>query len=73
MRVLAAAPQHAAARNNLANVLAERGCHAEAIEEARAALAAVSPADELVDAVRDTVAEIERAGSQAPQAAGRCE
>ena len=26
--LLAAAPQHAAARNNLANVLAERGCHA---------------------------------------------
>jgi hypothetical protein len=66
-KVLAATPQHAAARNNLANVLAERGCHAEALAEARAALAALAPSDELAPAIRDTVAEIERAaGAAAP-------
>jgi predicted double-glycine peptidase len=59
-QLLAAAPQHAAARNNLANVLAARGCAAEALGEARAALAAVAPTDELAAAVRDTVAELER-------------
>ena len=62
-RLLAAAPQHAAARNNLANALAERGCHAEALAEARAALAALSPSDELHAAVSDTVAVLERAAS----------
>jgi hypothetical protein len=59
-RLLEAAPQHAAGRNNLANVLAERGCIAEALAEARAALGALSPADELGDAVRDTVTQLER-------------
>ena len=39
-QLLAAAPQHVAARNNLANVLAEHGCQVEALAEARAALAA---------------------------------
>ena len=71
-QLLAAAPQHAAARNNLANVLAERGCHAAALAEARAALAALPPGDELGDAVRDTVAELERAAAAqagAPRAA----
>jgi tetratricopeptide (TPR) repeat protein len=59
-RLLVAAPQHAAARNNLANVLAARGCHAEALAEARTALAAVAADDELGAAIRDTVAELER-------------
>lgn len=63
--LLNAAPQHAAARNNLANILAERGCPAEALAEARTALAALSPADPLGDAVRDTVAELERAAASA--------
>ena len=72
-RLLAAAPQNAAARNNLANVLADRGCHDEALAEARAALAAVSPADELGAAVRDTVAELERATAQGGTPAARCE
>ncbi|HUQ51686.1 MAG TPA: PA2778 family cysteine peptidase [Gammaproteobacteria bacterium] len=68
-QLLAAAPQHAAARNNLANVLGARGCHAEALAEARSALAAVAPTDELGAAVRDTVAELERAAAAgAPQA-----
>lgn len=71
-RLLAAAPQHAAARNNLANVLAERGCRAEALVEARAALAALPPGDELGAAVRDTVAELERAAAESPEFAARC-
>jgi tetratricopeptide (TPR) repeat protein len=58
--LLAAAPQHAAARNNLANVLAARGCYGEALVEARTA-ADASAAAELGDAIRDTLGEIERA------------
>jgi len=58
-QLLAAAPQHAAAHNNLANVLAERGCYAHALEEARAASSTAVP--ELGDAIRATVSEIERA------------
>jgi hypothetical protein len=71
--LLAAAPQHAAARNNLANVLFARGCRADALVEARAALAALPPDDELRDAVLDTVAELERAAAGAPEHATRCE
>ena len=72
-RLLAAAPDNAAARNNLANVLADRGCRDEALAEARAALAAVSATDELGAAVRDTVAELERAAAQAEGPGARCE
>jgi hypothetical protein len=72
-RLLAAAPQNVAARNNLANVLAERGCRAEALAEANAALAALSPADELGAAVRDTLAELERAEAGASAQPARCE
>lgn len=72
-QLLAVAPQHAAARNNLANVLAERGCHGAALAEARAALSALSPGDELLPAVRDTVAEIERAAAEAGERAAHCE
>jgi hypothetical protein len=61
--LLEVAPQHAAARNNLANVLAERGCPIEAVAEARAALATLPPADPLGDAVRDTLTELERAAA----------
>lgn len=72
-RLLTATPQNAAARNNLANVLAERGCHEEALVEAHAALAAVSPADELSAAVRETVAELERAAAQPRGTKAHCE
>ena len=72
-RLLGAAPQHAAARNNLANVLAARGCHTQALAEARTALAAIEPSDELAAAVRDTVAEIERAAAQSQGPAASCE
>jgi hypothetical protein len=72
-QLLAAAPQHAAARNNLANVLAERGCGADALAEARAALAALAPGDELRGAVLDTVAELGRAAAAAAHPTARCE
>ena len=72
-RLVAAAPHNAAAHNNLANVLAERGCRAEALAEAQAALAVLEPTDELGAAVRDTVAELERAAAQGSVPAARCE
>lgn len=71
-RLLAAAPRHAAARNNLANVLAERGCHREALAEAQAALAAIEPGDELAAAVQDTVAELARAAAAPREPAMSC-
>ena len=70
-QLLTTAPHHVAARNNLANALAARGCRAEALAEARAALADVAPTDELAPAVRDTLAELEAAGSAAPAASCR--
>ncbi len=71
-QLVSSVPQHAAARNNLANVLAERGCRAEALTEARAALAAVAPGGELEAAVRDTVAELERSPAQPGASATGC-
>jgi hypothetical protein len=58
-RLLEIAPANAAARTNLANVLAEQGCVAQALVEARAALAAVSPDAALYAAIRDTVTTLE--------------
>ena len=70
-RVLAAVPTHAAARNNLALLLAERGCYAEAVTEARTALANVDPDEALRAAVADTVADLER--QAAFQSAAGCQ
>jgi len=72
-QLLAAAPRHAAARNNLANVLAARGCHTEALFEARSALAASAATDELRGAIRDTVNEIEREIAEGSAAAAGCQ
>jgi hypothetical protein len=63
-RLLARAPRHAAARNNLANALAGQGCYAEALAEAHAALSAVAPGDELYAAIRDTVDTLETSGAR---------
>jgi tetratricopeptide (TPR) repeat protein len=73
-RLLAQAPDHAAARNNLANILAEQGCHEHALREARSALARVEPDGVLHDAIRDTVASLERSSpsSSAPTRGSRC-
>jgi hypothetical protein len=68
--VLASVPQHAAARNNLALLLAERGCYTEALVEARAALADIELDDELREAIADTVADLERDAAQ--NAAASC-
>ena len=68
--LLVLSPEHAAARNNLANVLAERGCLDQALAEARTAFALVSSGDALYGAISDTVADIERAAPTAGSA--RC-
>jgi hypothetical protein len=59
-RLLEREPAHAAARNNLANALAEQGCVAAGLAEARAALADALPGDELYAAIADTVATLEK-------------
>lgn len=71
-RLLGANPEHAAARNNLANALAARGCYAEALAEARTALAGSDAPNELTGAIRDTVAEVERSIADNRAAAPSC-
>ena len=68
-RLLERDPGHAAARNNLANALAGKGCYAQALGEARAARSAVAAGDALYAAIDDTVATIERAAAAVPGAA----
>ncbi len=63
-------PDHAAARNNLAHVLAARGCAEAALAEARLALAATATTDPLYQAIRDTVARLETATHE--QTSGAC-
>jgi predicted Zn-dependent protease len=58
-KLLTRDPDHAAARNNLANVLFEQGCRTEALHEARAALDREPPGSEFHTAIEDTVREIE--------------
>ena len=57
-QLIALAPEHAAARNNLANVLAERGCYDQALSEARAALESIDPDSELYAAISETLTSI---------------
>lgn len=71
-RLLDLAPGHAVARNNLANVLAERGCRAEALSEARTALAATAIGEPWYADVRDTVESLERAGAPANVGSAAC-
>lgn len=63
-RLLAAAPDNAAARNNFANVLAEQGCLDAARREAEAALAGAL-ANPLREAIRDTLESISAAAAGA--------
>jgi tetratricopeptide (TPR) repeat protein len=63
--VLARDPDHAAARNNLANVLFEQGCRTEALQEARAALEREPSGGEFHAAIVDTVREIEESPPRA--------
>lgn len=67
-RLLELNPRHAAARNNLANALADEGCYAQALVEARTAREAVAPGDALYAAIEDSVATIERAAATASAA-----
>jgi hypothetical protein len=71
-RLIARSPRHAAGRNNFANVLAAQGCYDEARAEARAALALVSPGDELYASIEDTAATLERGGAR-DDARARCD
>src|SRR6185503_5449205 len=71
-RLLATNPHHAAARNNLANALAAQSCYAAALAEARAALADNAGFAELDAAIRDTVAELERAAAENRAASAAC-
>ncbi|HEY8519658.1 MAG TPA: PA2778 family cysteine peptidase [Gammaproteobacteria bacterium] len=71
-RLLERAPGDAAARNNLANVLADGGCLDAALREARAALAAAGADSPLAAAIEDTVASLERAQSVAGERRDAC-
>ncbi len=60
-RILGQTPANAAARNNLANVLAEQNCRTAALREAHEALSLVAHDDPLFPAINDTVATLEAA------------
>jgi tetratricopeptide (TPR) repeat protein len=73
--LLAEAPEHPAALNNLANVLAELGCRASARALALRALAAAQPGGEIAAAAADTLAglpanAVDGPGCDAPGAPG---
>lgn len=67
-RLLAVDPGHAAGHNNLANALFDAGCTAEGREEARRAVAALTPGSALERAIRDTArrAELEQPPAEPP-------
>jgi tetratricopeptide (TPR) repeat protein len=58
-RLLEIDPQHTAARNNLANILLEKGCVEEAAREANAALRTNGAYGEFAAAITATISEIE--------------
>lgn len=60
-RLLELDPGHAAGRNNLANVLLDKGCLDAAAREARQALALQGPDGDFVGAIAATIEEIEAA------------
>jgi len=68
-RVLAAQPDHAAARNNLANVLFDLGCRTDALYQARLALSQQSTDDDFYAAITDTLRRIETSPPLAPEPA----
>src|SRR5690554_6316401 len=68
LALLAIEPRHAAARNNLANMLAEGGCIESALREAKLALATIDASSPIREAIEDTVASMERlAGENAEE------
>jgi hypothetical protein len=60
-RLLTIEPEHAAARNNLANVLLDLGCREEALRQARLASAQPLPGGAFDAAIADTLLRIESA------------
>ena len=68
MALLAQEPGHAAGLNNLANLLADRGCQVAAHIMARQALEAATPGSAIAAAARDTLQRLEAARA-APGAA----
>lgn len=69
-RLLERAPANAAARNNLANVLAEQGCHAAALREARTALESIGKDSDLYASIADTMATLEANPARGPEPTG---
>jgi tetratricopeptide (TPR) repeat protein len=62
-RLIVLQPDHAAARNNLANILLDRGCRKEALLEARTALGLQSATGDFYTAIEDTIHRIESTSS----------
>ena len=69
--VLALDPDHAAARNNLANVLLDQGCVGEAHRQARLALRSQTPDGEFYSEIADTLRRIEQS-ENATMNSGAC-
>lgn len=66
-------PGHIAARNNLANMLAETDCVKHAMREAEAALGMTAPDSPLRAAVEDTLETISRRDREAAAAPSHCD
>ncbi|HMB73513.1 MAG TPA: PA2778 family cysteine peptidase [Gammaproteobacteria bacterium] len=60
-RAIEVKPEHAAARNNLANILLDQGCREAALHEAQAALSLHATDDSLRAAIADTLNTIQAA------------
>lgn len=69
LRLLSLQPDHAAARNNLANLLLEEGCVARARDEIERALADIAADDPLRAAIEDTGRETDAADPGASRCA----
>ncbi len=68
-RLLEHAPDSAVGRNNLGQVLGERGCYAAALGQVQAGLDLLGPGDELRPALEETRAELwQHAAREQPQA-----
>ena len=65
-------PGHAAARNNLAHLLAEDGCVTDALHEARLALAALGTESPLRPVIEDTVVTLAERAQTAGQQPAHC-
>ena len=71
-RVLALQPKHTAARNNLAYLLAQRGCTAAALEEIERGIANTKSNDPVLQQLLNTQAEILGSDKVETAPAARC-